>query len=68
MNPYGKCTENKITNGKQCTIQWCVDNNKFTHVSDNVITVVVDIKKKNWRVSCVLQKEAYVSWHGDRTS
>ena len=46
LNPYGKYTENKMINGKQCTTQWYVDNNKVTHVSGDVITGFIDITKK----------------------
>ena len=49
LNPYNKCTTNKIINGKQFTVQWYVDDNKFTHVSKGVITGVIDIKKKHFR-------------------
>ena len=38
--------DNKIINGKQCPIQWYVDDNKVTHGSEDVITGVVDIFKK----------------------
>ena len=45
FNPYYKCTANKMINGKQCNIQWYVDDNKVRHVSENVITGVIDITK-----------------------
>ena len=48
LNINDKCTENKIINGKQCTIQWYMDDNKLTHVSDEVITGVIDIIKKHF--------------------
>ena len=48
FNPYGKCTANKMINGKQCTIQWYADDNKVTHVSEDVITRVIDITKKSF--------------------
>ena len=43
MNPNEKCTTNKMINGKYCTIQWYVDDNKVTHVSEDVIIAVIDI-------------------------
>ena len=46
MNPYDKCAANKTINGKKCTIQWYVDDNTVTHVSEYVITGVINIKKK----------------------
>ena len=48
LNPYDNCTANKMINFRQCTIQWCVDNNKVTHVSEDVITGFVDITKKKF--------------------
>ena len=48
MNLYGKCTNNKIINGKQFIIQWYVDENKATHVSDDVMTGVINITKNNF--------------------
>ena len=48
MNPYENCTANKMINGKQCTIQWYEENNKVTHISKDVITRVIDIKKKHF--------------------
>ena len=48
LNPYYKCTANKIINGKQCTIQSYMDNNKVKHVSEDVITGFIDITKKHF--------------------
>ena len=48
MNTYDKCTTNKIINGKQCTIQCYVDENKVTRVSEYVITGVIYITKKHF--------------------
>ena len=42
INPYDKCTANKILNGSQCTVGWCVDDNKVSHVDDDVIDMLVD--------------------------
>ena len=49
LNPYDNCNVNKIINGKQCTVQWYVYYNKVTHVSEDVITGVIDITKKHFR-------------------
>ena len=35
-----------MINVKQCTIQWYVDNNKVTHVSEDMITRFRDTTKK----------------------
>ena len=48
MNPHEKCKYNKIINGKHCIIQSYADENKGIHVSEDVITGVIDITKKNF--------------------
>ena len=44
--PYEKCTANKIFHFKQCTIQWYLNDNKITYVSEDVITGVIDTTRK----------------------
>ena len=46
LNPYYKCTDDKIVNSKQCTIQLYVDDNKVTHAIEYFIVVVINIRKK----------------------
>ena len=46
MNPYEKCTSDKMINVKQFKIQWYVDENKVAHVSEDVITGVAYITRK----------------------
>ena len=48
QNPYEKFTANILINGKQCTTQWYVDDNKVTHVSEDMITGVINITKKHF--------------------
>ena len=36
---------NKIINEKQCTIVWCVEDNKSSHVDSKVVTEVIDVMK-----------------------
>jgi len=36
-----KCVENKIINGKQCTIIWHVDDHKISHVDCNVVEDII---------------------------
>ena len=36
LNPYGMCVANNDINGKHCTIAWYVDDNKVSHVEQNV--------------------------------
>ena len=38
INSYDQCVENKMINGKQCTIVWYVDDNKLSHVDPNIVT------------------------------
>ena len=60
FNPYDKCTANKTINGKKCTIQWHVDDNKVTHISEPVITGVIDITKKSFGELVVSCTKKYV--------
>ena len=41
INPYDPCVANKMDQGKQCTITWYVDDNKISHVNENVVEEVV---------------------------
>ena len=42
LNPYDKCVANKMIDGKQCTISWCVDDNCLTHLSDKVHDRIIE--------------------------
>ena len=55
-------TANKIFNGKQCIIEWYVNDNKVTHVIEDMITGVIYITKKHF------VELAYFYWHGDKAS
>jgi hypothetical protein len=47
INPCDKCVANKIIESTQCTVCWYVDDNKVSHVNDDVNTTVVnEIEKK----------------------
>ena len=48
LNPFDKCTANKMIDYKQCTIQLYVDDIKVTHVNEDVITGVIDITRKKF--------------------
>ena len=41
LNPYDHCVANKIINGKQCTIAWYVDDNKISHVEQQVLDDII---------------------------
>ena len=42
INPYDMCVYNKDINGKQCTIAGYVDDNKVSHVEQDVIYDVIN--------------------------
>ena len=42
VNSYDKCVANIVIDGKQCTITWYVDDNKISHVSAKVVTMMLD--------------------------
>ena len=42
MNDYDECTFNKIINGKQCTIQFHVDDLKLSHLQQRELDKIVD--------------------------
>ena len=55
MDPYDKFMANKMINDKWCTIQWYVDYNKGTHISEEMVIGVINIMKRNFGelvVSC----------------
>ena len=41
LDPYDRCTANKLINDKQCTVVFHVDDNKLSHVDPNVVTDVM---------------------------
>ena len=41
LNPYYIFVANKTINGKQCTIAWYVDDNKVSHVEQEVIDDII---------------------------
>jgi hypothetical protein len=42
VNDYDECTFNKMIDGKQCTIQFHVDDLKISHVKQSVLDNVID--------------------------
>ena len=42
MNDYDECTINKMINGKQCTIQFHVDDLKLSHLEQQELDKIVD--------------------------
>ena len=41
LNPYDMCVSDKGINGKYCTIECYVDDNKFSHVEQDIIDDVI---------------------------
>jgi hypothetical protein len=48
INPYDKCTANKMIDGHQCTICWYVDENKLSHRDPEVVTMILEEVKKHF--------------------
>ena len=48
INPYDKCIANKVINGNQCTIGWCVNDNKISHKKEKVVDDMSTIFKENF--------------------
>ena len=48
INPYDRCVANTVIDGSQCTILWYVDDNKLSHMSENVVTSIVGRIKKHF--------------------
>jgi len=42
INPYDWCVANKMVDDKQCTVAWHVDDLKISHVSQSVVSSVID--------------------------
>ena len=42
INPYDKCTANKVINGSQCTVCWYVGDNKVSHVDGVLLSFSVN--------------------------
>ena len=46
INPYNRVFSNKVIEGTQCTIDWCVDDNKLFHKNIEVISDIINEVKK----------------------
>ena len=62
INPYDRCVANKIINGKQCTILWCVDDNKVSHIDDKVVTDVIDLMTDLLGISLLQEEIRIITW------
>ena len=48
LNPYDACVENKVIDGKQCTIVWYVDDNKLSHEDSKVVDTILNVVEKRF--------------------
>ena len=48
INPYDRCIANSTIKYKQCTISWYVDNNKVSHIDEDVNTKVTEIMAEHF--------------------
>ena len=48
INSYDKFVANKMIDGKQCTIAWCINDVKVAHVDPNVNTKITEYIKKHF--------------------
>ena len=48
LNPYDRCVANKMIDGSQCTVGWYVDDNKVSHMSDKVNSMIVDALEEHF--------------------
>ena len=48
LNPYERCISNKFIDEHQCTIRWFVDDNKVSHMGDNVNSMLADNIEENF--------------------
>ena len=50
LNKYDPCVANKMINGKQCTIVWCVNDSKISHTESKIVDqVILAIEEKMGR-------------------
>ena len=53
INPYHMCVAKKMTDGKQCTISWYVDDNKILHVKQEVVDSLISTIRNKFRGSMI---------------
>ena len=58
LDPYEWFISNKVIYEHQCTIGRFVDDNKFSHIVDNVTSMIAEnIEEKNGKLSCTRRKK-----------
>ena len=58
INPYNFCIANKIINGKQCTIEWHVNDLKRSHEDPKVVTNILGLIDRRYRQEIIGGKRA----------
>ena len=48
INTFARCIENRTIKVKQCTISWYVDDNKVSHVDEEVNTKIIKTIAENF--------------------
>ena len=62
LNPYGRCVENKLVNGKQCTRVWYLDNNKVSHMEAKVVEDSINNLKNHFGELVVTRGKKHIFW------
>ena len=58
LNNHDQCVANKMIEGSQCTIVWCVNDNKISHVNSQVVDqIIAEIEKKFEKMTVKRGKE-----------
>jgi hypothetical protein len=67
INPYDPCVASKMTNGKQLTVSWPVDDLKASHMDLKIIDRVHPMDRGkvwyHWRSGDDRGKDSRVSWY-----
>ena len=48
LNPHDRSAENKMVNGKQCTLVWYVDNKKVLHMEAKLVEYLISEFKNHF--------------------
>ena len=51
INPYDKYVAKNVINSKQCTAVGYVNDNKVSHVDEEVVTEVIELMKTLWQIN-----------------
>ena len=65
INPYNRCIANIAIKYKKCTIAWYVDDNKISHVDEEVSQKVIKTISEHFSTSQYQKKRNTSSWEWD---